>query len=243
MLIKNRIAIVSILAFIAAAAITAVFVFNRNASSYYDHEKVDPSILATISVDTIGANIPFIRYSKPITTPSKLGMVDIIEFFWYGSPTSNAAQHYFNLFKNEFYDKPVNVQLIPLQNNQIWDLQARAFYTNQVLGLLPTAHVETFHDIHQRNVQLNDANIIINHFSRVYGVNTFEYRKMFESEQVTHLMTHAKNIIDMGKISGQMFVVNGQFAVNHKISGSIPNMFVALKKLTERELGKLRLMP
>ena len=87
--------------------------------------------------------------AKPVKV-EKPGKIEVREFFWYG------CGHCFTLephMQDWLKKLPKDIRFVrtPAAMNPLWEQAARAYYVSEALGVRQKAHLQLFHDIHDKH--------------------------------------------------------------------------------------------
>ena len=159
-----------------------------------------------------GANYVAISPTQPTTVAP--GQIEVIEFFWYGCPHCFAYEPYVDAWLKH---KPANVvfKLIPAAwpGGEHMDIDARAYFTAQALGLEPKIHDPLFNAIHiQDQYSLASSPSALQNFFAQYGVSKQQFNATWNSFGVNLKMNQALQTLTRYGIQGvPTFVVNGKW--------------------------------
>ncbi|MGH8307619.1 MAG: thiol:disulfide interchange protein DsbA/DsbL [Gammaproteobacteria bacterium] len=189
-----------------------------------------------------GAN--YVPVSPPQPTTVQPGQIEVIEFFWYGCPHCFAVEPYVDAWLKH---KPANVvfKLIPAAwtGGEHMDIDAKAFYTAQALGLEPKIHDPLFNAIHVQNqfalVSSQDA---LQKFFAKYGVNKQQFDSTWDSFGVQLKMNQALQTLTHYGIQGvPAFVVNGKWMTGAGYGQMMPKDIVnCVEFLVQKEEAALK---
>ena len=159
-----------------------------------------------------GVNYVPVSPAQPTTVAP--GQIEVIEFFWYGCPHCFAYEPYVDAWLKH---KPANVvfKLIPAAwpGGEHMDIDARAYYTAQALGLEPKIHDPLFDAIHIKNqYALVTSQEALQQFFASYGVSKQKFDSAWNSFGVNLEMNQALQTITRYGIQGvPTFVVIGKW--------------------------------
>lgn len=182
----------------------------------------------------IDEGIEYQRISPP--QPTETGnKIEVLELFWYGCPH---CYHFEPLLKTWLKTKPANVEfrrMPAIFENPRWELDARAFYTAEVLGVLDKIHSALFDATHaqKRNIP-NEA--AMRAFFVEHGVKGEDFDRTFHSFYVQSEVNHAKIMTERYGISGvPAIIVNGKYRADGTASGSMENLLQVVNFLIDKE--------
>ena len=159
-----------------------------------------------------GVNYVSVSPAQPTTVAP--GQIEVIEFFWYGCPHCFAYEPYVDAWLKH---KPANVvfKLIPAAwpGGEHMDIDARAYFTAQALGLEPKIHDPLFNAIHVDNrSDLTQSQSALQGFFAKYGVSKQQFNATWNSFGVNLKMNQALQTITRYGIQGvPTFVINGKW--------------------------------
>ena len=182
----------------------------------------------------IDEGIEYQRVSPP--QPTETGnKIEVLELFWYGCPH---CYHFEPLLKKWLETKPANVEfrrMPAIFTNPRWELDARAFYTAKVLGVLYKIHSPLFDAIHAQKRDLN-TEAAMRAFFVEHGVKGEDFDHTFHSFYVQNQVNHAKIMTERYGTGGvPTIIVNGKYRVDATASGSMENMLRVVNFLIDKE--------
>ena len=152
---------------------------------------------------------------QPVETGDK---IELREFFWYGCPHCFALEPSLNTYVKKL---PANVRFVRTPGvGSNWMVQAQAYYTFEVLGVIDKVHGDFFKAWHVGNRHMNDMNSIAQ-FAVEHGVDKAKFIETSNSFGVRMRLEHAKDqnvkfMID----SVPMLVVDGRYLTSPGLAGS-----------------------
>ncbi|MGA9853060.1 MAG: thiol:disulfide interchange protein DsbA/DsbL [Gammaproteobacteria bacterium] len=169
---------------------------------------------ATLAATTFQEGVNYVPVSPAQPTTVQPGQIEVIEFFWYGCPHCFAFEPYVDSWLKH---KPANVvfKLIPAawSGGEHMDVDAKAFYTAQALGIESKIHDPLFNAIHVQNqFALTASQSALQEFFAKYGVNQQQFDSTWNSFGVQLKMNQALQTLQRYGIQGvPTFVVNGKW--------------------------------
>ncbi len=160
--------------------------------------------------------------------------IEVIEMFWYGCPHCFHFEPRLNAWLK---NKPANVQFkrVPAVFNGRWATLARAFYTEQVLGVEDQLHEAVFNAIHREGKRL-DSEAALADFFAAHGVPRDKFKAAFHSFAVDAKVRRAADLTQRYGIDGvPALIVDGKFRTDATIAGSQAGMINVLDYLIEKE--------
>ena len=169
---------------------------------------------------------------QPTTAPK--GKVEVVEMFWYGCPHCNALEPYVSRWLKNKADN-VEFVRIPAVFQPAWELHARAYYTEEILGVLDKIHSALFEAIHgQRRKLVNEQQIM--EFFAEHGVKNEDFKRVFHSFAVEAKVRRAKDLSHRYGIDGvPSLIVNGKYRTGAQLAGGNANIFKVVDFLVEKE--------
>jgi len=181
---------------------------------------------------TEGSEYKLLKPAQP--SEAAPGKVGVVEVFWY------ACGHCYMLEpKLEAWNqkgRPAYVQLIrlPATWNPVVKLQARVFYTIELLGK-PQLHDEVFREINVKGNRM-DTPEKIEAFFVSRGVGKAEFQKAFSSFAVESKVLRAEDLNKRYKItSTPTIVVNGKYVTDVGMAGDEDRLFQVVNELAARD--------
>ena len=159
-----------------------------------------------------GVNYVAVSPAQPTTVGPD--QIEVIEFFWYGCPHCFAYEPYVDAWLKH---KPANVifKLIPAAwpGGEHMDIDARAYFTAQALGLEPKIHDPLFNAIHiQNQYALLTNQSALQAFFAKYGVSEPQFNATWNSFGVNLRMNQALQTLTRYGVQGvPTFIVNGKW--------------------------------
>jgi len=163
--------------------------------------------------------------------------IEVQEFFWYGCPHCYTFEPYLQAWKKS---KPANVEFmrIPAIFRPDWEVQARAYYALEVMGVIEDVHVKIFEAMHKDKKRLNKLDLITD-FVEKNGVDRQQFIKEYNSFAVDSMVRKAKKLQKEYKIQGVPSVaINGKYLTSGSMAGSYDNMIKVIDHLVAKETKK-----
>ncbi len=189
--------------------------------------------IARADTYTEGQQYALIPAPQPTTAPP--GKVEVVELFWYGCPHCYAFEPY---LKEWLKHKPANayfVRIPAIFNSPLWRLQATAYYTAEVLGILDKIHEPLFDAIHKYNIPLNTEDQLADFFAK-YGVDKKQFHDTFNSFAVQAKVNRAAELTRLYGISGvPSIVVAGKYRTDGPMAKSYETLLNVVNYLVAKE--------
>lgn len=183
------------------------------------------------------------HYNRLVPTQPTVGgadKIEVAEFFYYACPHCDTFEP---IIKGWAETKPANVRFvqIPAMWNGYLVLQARLFYTQQVLarnGVIedgPAFHASVYQEMHRRGNRLTSEGAIRTFFER-FGVSADEFDHTWNSFEVAQKLRIAEDLARRyGIASTPMIVVNGKYRTGGAEAGTYPKLLEIIDELVARE--------
>jgi len=156
-----------------------------------------------------GVDYERLAQQQPTDTGSK---VEVRELFWYGCPHCYRLEPYIERWLAR---KPAEAEFIrtPAAMVPHWQDHARAFYTAEILGILPQTHRPMFDAIHVNGNKLSSVEALASFFEG-FGIEKAKFYKTFRSFAVETRLRRAKTLAQRYNLQGvPAVIVNGKFLV------------------------------
>lgn len=166
----------------------------------------------------------------PTSAPDK---IEVVEVFAYTCGHCFNFEPLIRAWKKEQKDD-VEVVQVPAMWNNAMEVYARGFYTAKALNLLDEVHMPVFTALHQEGKQFRSAEQWAD-FLASYGADKEKALKTFNSFGVTSQVRQADSKVRGYKITGTPeMVVEGQYRVSSRMTGSHSNMLRVVDYLVEK---------
>ncbi len=175
----------------------------------------------------------YTRLERPGRTdnPNK---IEVREFFWYGCPHCYKMESY---LKPWLASKADDVEFVrsPGVLNRKWEIQAKAFYVIQSMGLVEKTHSALFDAIHKEK-RVIETQKALAEFYEGYGVNKKTFNKKFESFDVATEIRQADAMARVYRLMGvPAVIVNGKYVTTAKQAKSYERWIQIINYLIELE--------
>jgi thiol:disulfide interchange protein DsbA len=160
--------------------------------------------------------------------------IEVLEFFWYGCPHCYSFEPNILAWKKS---KPANVEFIrvPAIFRPDWEIQARAYYALEIMGIVEDLHGKIFKAIHKDKKRLSKKEQIVD-FLVDNGVNREKFLTEYSSFAVDGKVRKAKKLLKPYQIEGVPTVaVNGKYITSGSMAGSYDNLIKILDYLIKQE--------
>lgn len=166
----------------------------------------------------------------PTSTDEK---IEVVEVFAY---TCGHCYNFEPLIRAWKKDQKDDVEVVqtPAMWNATMEGYARGFYTAKALDLLDEVHMAVFTALHQEGKQFRSAEQWAD-FLETYGADRERVLKTFNSFGITSQIRQADARVRGYKITGTPeMVVNGQYRVSSRMTGSHSEMLRVVDHLVEQ---------
>ena len=160
--------------------------------------------------------------------------IEVLEFFWYGCPHCYTFEPFVSAWKKT---KPANVVFIrvPAIFRPAWEIQARAYYALNNMGVIDDVHEKIFYAIIKDRKRLDNLDQIADFVER-YGVDRKKFMTEANSFAIDGMVRKAKKRQAGYKIEGvPSIAINGKYLTSGSMSGSYDNLINIMDYLIEKE--------
>ena len=175
------------------------------------------------------------HYKRLTPQPTSTGdKVEVLEFFWYGCPHCYTFEPFVAAWKKT---KPANVVFIrvPAIFRPAWEIQARAYYALNNMGVIEDVHEKIFYAIIKDRKRLDNLDQIAD-FVEKYGVDRKKFMTQANSFAIDGMVRKAKKRQAGYKIEGvPSIAINGKYLTSGSMSGSYDNLINIMDYLIEKE--------
>lgn len=174
----------------------------------------------------------YTRLPVPVETrdPKK---IEVVEVFSYMCPHCYTLER---TLARWIAVQPADVDFhrIPMAYGNLQTL-AQAFYTAEVMNVLPRVHLKIFESIHEYSIDMSRPQYLRRLF-RDAGVDEDEFTRTYESFGVMTRVRQADAQTRMYRILGTpSMVVNGRYLVDVEKAGGLEGMLLVVNQLIESE--------
>jgi thiol:disulfide interchange protein DsbA len=181
-----------------------------------------------------GRNYQRIIPAQP--TESK-GKIEVVELFWYGCPHCYRFQPYVERWLKT---KPADVEYrrMPAILGEHWALLAKAYYTEEALGIVDRIHQPLFDAIHAQKRRMDSEDRIMEFFVE-QGVSKEDFQKTFNSFWVDAKVRSAREMSRRYQAQATpSVVINGKYILNpDNTDGNFNTMIKVMDYLIDKERG------
>lgn len=193
----------------------------------------------SIYAASIDEGIEYQKISPPVATETG-DKIEVLELFWYKCPHCYRFEPYLEKWKKTL-PKNVVFRRMPALLNPNWTLQAKAYYTAEILGILDKIHRPMFDAIHRDHINLNTPKALAKFFGK-FGVKRKEFFNIFNSFSVDSKIRKAREVgRRYGATGVPTMIVNGEWRTSASLAGGhkeVINVLNHLIKLESRQKGK-----
>ena len=177
----------------------------------------------------------FVRLAQPAPVPAG-GKIEVIEFFWYGSPHCNSFEPALEAWVKKL-PGDVAFRRIPmaLRDQPPYLVHQRLFYTLEAMGLLDSLHRKVFYAIHNDRLPL-DKPADIGAFMAKNGVDAAKFLEVFNSPTlVSGRVPDGNRLVTAYKIDGVPALgVQRRFYTSRSLAGSDERALAVADHLIQR---------
>lgn len=167
------------------------------------------------------------------------GQVEVLEFFWYGSPQCFALEPYLDAWQRSL---PANVVLtrVPVTLNPQWDVAARAYYVAVQLGIANQANALIYAALHVQHLSLGTQSDYQRLFTGQLGVSVQQFNATWNSLQVDARLAQAKVLAQRyGVTNLPALTVDGKWLTGAGYHLSTAQIVPAVNWLVQQDQGAL----
>jgi thiol:disulfide interchange protein DsbA len=181
-----------------------------------------------------------VHYQKLVPAqPTSVGpdKVEVLEVFWYGCGTCFALDPAIDAWRAKLKPAYVEFVRLPAMWNEALRLQARVFYTAELLGKLDELHALLFREV---NVKSNPLDSVekIGAFFREHSVSTDDFQKAFSSVAVESKLQRADLLNRRLRIqTTPILVINGKYKTSVEMAGGEQQLFTLIGEVASHEHG------
>ncbi len=179
-----------------------------------------------------GIHYERIAVPQPTQTPGK---VEVLELFWYACPHCHEIEPYLTSWLQKRISPQAAFVRMPAIFNPQWELLGRAYYTLELLNLLPQLHDKLFEAIHVKKQSLM-TEAALTQWVVSQGVQAETFRQTFHSFAVESSINRAKAMVTRYGANGvPVVIVNGKFLVSPTMTGTYAGFFQVIDHLIQQE--------
>lgn len=169
-----------------------------------------------------------------LADPGTKDKIEVTEVFWYGCPHCYHMEPMVQAWLAQ-HGNEVHFVRVPAVLNENWRTHARAFFTEQLLGVVPQLHELLFEAIHKENKPLNNEQALEDFFA-AHGVDRTKFKQTFNSFAVETEMRRAEQLVEAYGLTGvPAFVVNGKYWTDVRHAGGYPQTLEVVNYLINKE--------
>ncbi|HEX4870213.1 MAG TPA: thiol:disulfide interchange protein DsbA/DsbL [Moraxellaceae bacterium] len=193
------------------------------------------SFLLSLAAVTAFAAEPAYRTLATPGRVDKPGLIEVREFFWYGCPHCYKLEPHMAAWLKT---KPADVNFVrtPAALNPVWEVNARGYYTVELMGMLEKTHGALFDAIHRGGKRPYDPDSLAA-FYTAFGVNPSTFKSTYNSFAVDGKVSQSRALAQFYGLDGvPAVVVNGKYVVK----GEGPEVIATINALIARERAAAR---
>lgn len=182
------------------------------------------------------ANVDYRVLDAEVPTQVADGKVEVVELFWYGCPHCYALEPF---LESWLQDVPEHVEFvrIPAVFGRNWELDARVYYTFEVMGIVEQLHRPYMDEIHRRGNRMSRPEQV-GDFVAGQGIDRGLFLQTFDSFAVETHLRRSQELVRRYRANGvPALIVNGKYEVNGSLARSHERMIQILNHLIEQEAG------
>jgi protein dithiol oxidoreductase (disulfide-forming) len=185
----------------------------------------------------------YVPVSPAQPTSVNPGQIEVIEFFWFGCPHCFGVEPFLQEWLKH---KPANVvfKRIPAawSGGEHMDIDAKAFYTAQALGIAEKIQEPLFNAIHLQNqYNLTNSQDALQKFFSKYGVTKQQFDGAWNSFGVQLKMNQALETLQRYGVQGvPTFIINGKWMTGAGYQLPYPQIVKCVEFLVQQEEDALK---
>ncbi|MFK5948836.1 MAG: thiol:disulfide interchange protein DsbA/DsbL [Methylococcales bacterium] len=177
----------------------------------------------------------------PSISPAQNGIIEVVEFFWYGCPHCWGFEKNISSWKKTKTSN-INFITIPATYLRMPDLlfHSKLYYIAQALSVELSLRAKIFSEIHENNNPLNTREKIRDFFVS-NGVDKNNFISIYKSKQVYNKIKLSRNFTMLADISSvPSIIVAGKYKITPKQAGSDERVINIMTFLINKELQLLK---
>jgi len=192
----------------------------------------------TVQADYFFEGVDYHRVETPIPVSVAAGEVEVLELFWYGCPHCFRLEPYLAKWLPSA-PAAMRFRQQPAVLSARWAPAAQAFYTAEVLGVLPQIHHALFDGIHvDGNRALAVDRAAIASLFVKQGVSEADFSQAWDSFAVRGKVRRAEQFTQRSGIQGvPTILIQGKYMTDGSSAGSYENLIKVIQYLVEKEAG------
>lgn len=158
--------------------------------------------------------------------------IEVVYFFYYGCEWCFRFEPY---VADWLRTKPTDVrfQRVPALRNTKWVTLTRAYYSFDVLGLLPRLHDKAFRAFHKEEVNLQSESALFDWVAK-QGVDRKQFEETFRSDEVTTRMYASRDLTRSYTVdSTPSVVVDGRYFTSSGMAGGVAELLLIVQDLID----------
>ena len=172
----------------------------------------------------------FKRLDKPVAPDAPAGKVDVIEFFWYSCPHSNAFEPTLDAWVKAA-PKDLSIRRVPVAFNASFVPQQKLYYTLEGMGKLEALHAKVFRAVHVEKAKLAKDDEILAWVTQ-QGVDVAKFKEVYGSFSVANQVRRASQLQDAYGVEGVPSMgVAGKYYTDGTMAGSMQTVLQVVEYL------------
>lgn len=179
-----------------------------------------------------GIHYELLAVPQPTSTSGK---VEVLELFWYACPHCYELEPYLESWVQKRLPPQAQFVRMPAIFNPQWELLGRAYYTMELLGLLPQLHGKLFQALHQQKRPLYNEAALESWFIE-QGVKAETFKQTFRSFAVESAINRNKALMPRYGANGvPVVIINGKYRTSPGMTGTYAGFFQVIEHLIQQE--------
>ena len=192
------------------------------------------ALAAPVSAQTYKEGEDYFKLPVTVETrnPDK---IEVVEVFSYGCIHCYHLEPALNAWLGVQGDD-VDFHRVPMAANRDLRTLAQAFFTAQVMDVMPKVHMPLFENIHDYGIDMTRPQLIRRMFVRQAGVDEEEFMRIFDSFGINTRVRQADAQTRLYRVQGTpTLIVDGRYLVDTVSAGSAEGMLLVANHLIDRE--------
>ena len=188
-----------------------------------------PSTAASQEIPRARQNIEYrVIPEQPVETG---GLVEVIDFFWYGCPHCNNLQPALEEWRIKRKPADVVMRRVPAILNDSWKPHARIYYTLRKLGEVERLHQQVYHGYHAEHLHMSKPDVMVD-WAAKHGIDRKLWLDAYYSPEVDDMVERARALTRAYTVSATpTLVVDGRYLTSGDLAPSLNGMIPVLEDL------------
>jgi protein dithiol oxidoreductase (disulfide-forming) len=167
------------------------------------------------------------------------GVIEVVEFFWYGCPYCDQLQPHFRAWLQR-QPADIVVRRVPAVFRPTWVPHARLYYALEALGALERLHQQVYDSYHAERARLDSTEAIAD-WAASHGIERERWLAVYGSQDIDRRVEAAREQLQRYTVSGTpTLVVDGQFLTSSGMTPGVAAMIPVLDGLVAQARAQRR---